>query len=154
MEAKGPEARRGVQLAGPKGRGPARAPRGGGGRGYGLARGPGNGAGLSGTGGAQARGEPGEWLFVVDEKNRDLDMKVRIACGGCGMLAHKPEDCHLAKRFCHICLGQPEGSSLCKDRVAKQFLHQDLKWFYPGGDPPDEWYDYVTEQWRAFMGWS
>ena len=161
-EAKGPEAKRGGQLAGrgrgrgAKGRGPARAPRGGGGRGHGLARGPGNGAGLSGTGGAQARGEPGEWLFVADEKNRDLDVKARIACGRCGMLAHKPEECRLEKRFCHICLGHPEGSSMCKPRIAVQFLEMELKKWYPGsGYPPDEWmYGYATKQWEAFMGFS
>ena len=101
-------------------------------------------------GGAQARGEPGEWLFVVDEKNRDLDVKVRIACGGCGIPAHLPKDCHLAKGNCHICLGHPEGSRLCEDWVAEQFLHQELRGLYPGGQPPDEWYDYVTEQWKAF----
>jgi len=161
-EAKGPEAKRGGQLAGrgrgrgAKGRGPARTPGGGGGRGLGLARGPGNGAGLSGMRGGQARGEPKEWLFRADEKNRDLDVKVRIACGGCGMLAHQPEDCYLAKGNCHICLGHPEGSSMCKPRIAVQFLEKELEKWYPGsGYPPDEWmYGYATKQWEAFMGFS
>mmetsp|Transcript_43089 Transcript_43089/g.70544 ORF Transcript_43089/g.70544 Transcript_43089/m.70544 type:complete len:672 (+) Transcript_43089:90-2105(+) len=161
-EAKGPEAKRGGQLAGrgrgrgAKGRGPARTPGGGGGRGLGLARGPGNGAGLSGMRGGQARGEPKEWLFRADEKNRDLDVKVRIACGRCGMLAHKPEECRLEKRFCHICLGHPEGSSMCKPRIAVQFLEKELEKWYPGsGYPPDEWmYGYATKQWEAFMGFS
>mmetsp|Transcript_37504 Transcript_37504/g.67909 ORF Transcript_37504/g.67909 Transcript_37504/m.67909 type:complete len:644 (-) Transcript_37504:267-2198(-) len=161
-EAKGPEAKRGGQLAGrgrgrgAKGRSPARSPRGGGGRGHGLAKRPGNGAGLSGIGGGQARGEPKEWLFRADEKNRDLDVKVRIACGRCGMLAHKPEECRLEKRFCHICLGHPEGSSMCKPRTAVQFLEKELQKWYPGsGYPPDEWmYGYATKQWEAFMGFS
>ena len=74
---------------------------GGGGRGLGLARGPGNGTGLSGTGGTQARGEPGEITFVVDGTNRELDVKLRIACGGCGMPAHPPEECVLRKGRCH-----------------------------------------------------
>ena len=65
--------------------------------------------------------------MVMDEKNRDLDVKVRIACRGCGMLVHLPKDCHLAKGNCHICLGHPEGSSLCKDWVAEQFLHLELR---------------------------
>ena len=117
----------------------------------GLARGPGNGAGLSGTGGAQARGEPGEWLLVVDEKSRDLDVKMRIACWGCGMPAPPSKECHLGKGHCHICLGDPGGTSLCRYWVAEQFLHIELRGLYPGGDPPDEWlFGYATEQWKAF----
>ena len=93
---------------------------------------------------------------MADEKNRDRDVKARIACGRCGMLAHKPEDCYLEKRFCHICLGHPEGSSMCKPRIAVQFLEKELPDWYPGrGDPPDEWmYGYATKQWEAFMGFS
>ena len=88
---------------------------------------------------------------MVDEKNRDLDVKVRIACGRCGMLAHQPEDCYLAKGNCHICLGLPEGSSKCKGWIVEQFLQMELPNWYPGGDPPDEWmYGYATGQWNAF----
>ena len=94
---------------------------------------------------------------MADEKNRDLDVKARIACGRCGMLAHKPEDCYLAKGNCHICLGHPEGSSSnkCKAGNAVQFLQRELPNWYPGEYPPDEWmYDYATKQWEAFMGIS
>ena len=37
-----------------------------------------------GKGGAQARGEPGEITFVVDETNRDLDVKLRIGVRDAG----------------------------------------------------------------------
>ena len=82
--------------------------------------------------------------------NRDLDVKLRIACGGCGMPAHLPKDCHLARGNCHICLGHPEGTSLCEDWVAEQSLHLELRGFYPGGDPLDEWYGDITRKWKAF----
>ena len=38
-----------------------------------------------------------------------------------------------SKGNCHICLGHPEGSSLCEDWVAEQSLHLELRGFYPGG---------------------
>jgi len=92
---------------------------------------------------------------VVDGTNRELDVKLRIACGGCGMPAHPPEECVLRKGRCHICLGDPGGTSLCSGRVAQQVLSIKLRRLYPGGDPPDEWlFGYGTRHWKGCMGMS
>ena len=92
---------------------------------------------------------------MVDQKNWDLDVKARIVCGGCGMLAHKPEDCYLAKGNCHICLGHPEGSSKCKAGFAVQFLQFELENWYPGpGYPPDEWMYMTMPRSNGRLSWG
>ena len=72
------------------------------------------------------------------------------------MLAHKPEEeCRLEKRFCHICLGHPEGSSVCKPRIAVQFLEKELEKWYPGpGYPPDEWMYMTMPRSNGRLSWG
>ena len=78
-----------------------------------------------------------------------------IACGGGGVPTNPAGQCVLRKGRCHICPGDPRGTSLCSGRIAEQFLSIKLRRLYSGGDPPDErLFGYGTKHWKDCMGMS